>query len=351
MSSYLTDLKKKFGDDKFVTLSEAPKVKVVSTGSVSLDFAVGVGGLPLGRVVEVFGAESVGKTALSYYMIGQHLRAFPDKAAYFINIEGGFDWKWAKALAPNIDDRLVVASPSPGEESVHMAAHMVASGKASIVVYDSVGAMLTEKESQPGEKQQAGGQSRLVTHMAKLTTTPAERTETTFVILNQLRDTFAVQNAFATHSPGGRALRHQAAIRILLKRANQQFKAKVNGEEIEVGFRCSAIVKKNKAGAPNEVAGWNFYNRPLIFNGGTSVTLDPNGTLGIDTKQEIIDLGLNTGVIEQRSGGYYHHSTFPEDNKGENRIRSRDSVVEFLLANPDVQEVIRQDLMEKNQEE
>lgn len=345
MPNLLEKLQTKFGNDTVATFTEkeAEPVKVISTGSLSLDFATGLGGIPVGRAVEVFGLPSVGKTSLSYAMIGEHLRAFPDKFAFYINIEGSFDPKWAKTLAPNLNERFIVVHPDPGEESVYFMAETVKSGEASIVVYDSIGAMLGEKEQEAGGNIRAGGQSMMATHMTKLVTVPAERNGTTILWINQARDNFASMHG-GIHSPGGWAPKHQASMRIKLRRTPDAFKAKVHGQEIEVGFRVAAELIKNKAAAPHEIAYWNFYNRPLRYLGDKKVELDPNGKIGIDREQELLDLSLGQGLIKQ-GGAYYTHKVFPVDNKGDHKIKSKEAVFEYLRENPKHQETLRIELM------
>lgn len=349
MPTLLEKLQSKFGVERVSTFTdkEDEALQVISTGSLSLDFATGLGGIPVGRTVEVFGLPSVGKTSLSYAMIGEHLRAFPDKFAFYINIEGSFDPKWAKTLAPNLNERLIVVHPDPGEESVYFMAETVKSGDASIVVFDSIGAMLGDSEQEVGGKTRAGGQSMLATHMAKLVTVPADRNGTTIILINQARDNFSMYGGI--HSPGGWAPKHQAAIRVKLRRTPDNFKAKVHGQEMEVGFRVAAEIVKNKASAPGEVAFWNFYNRPLNYLGDKKVELDPNGKIGIDREQELFDLALGHGIIKQ-GGAYYTHDVFPLDPKGEHKIKSKDAVFEYLRSNPQDQVTIKNELMELAQQ-
>jgi recombination protein RecA len=311
-------------------------MEVVSTGSISLDFATGVGGLPRGRVVEIFGPESIGKTALSYYMIAEEQKK--GRAALFCNIEGNFDPFWAQKIAGvdinrNSPNPLVVASADPGSECVELVASAVTSGNFGIIVFDSIGAMLGDKERQPGEKKQAGGQSQLVTHMVKLVAIPADQNGTTVVFLNQLRDKFNATMAL-TESPGGRAVKHMAAMRIRLRPSKDRFYDTIAGEKIEVGFRVAAKVEKNKASSPNSVAGWNFYNRPY------------EGKIGIDREQEILDLSLAHGIVDHGGGGYYYHDVFPEDDKGQRRVRGKESVFDYLKQHPEDQDKIRMELME-----
>jgi recombination protein RecA len=330
----LQELQKSFGTDKIYLGSEEPDVEVVSTGSVSLDFATGVGGLPRGTIVEVFGPESIGKTTLSYYMIAEAQKAGLN--AGFVNLEGLFNAAWAKRVAGVDLDKLIVASPDPGTEAIQVAAKMVLSGSLGLVVFDSIGAMLGDKEQDANNAKQAGGQSALVTHMVKMLMIPARRHNCTVVFLNQVRDVFSHIPGL-TESPGGHAAKHAAVMRIQLKPTRDKFEEVVNGEKIQVGYRVAAFIKKNKVAAPKQTANYSFF------------THEVNGyPLGIDRNQEVIDLAFKYGIIEQ-SGSYYLHPTFPkfESGKyeGQNAIYKRSEVDEFIKANPEALEQMRMELM------
>lgn len=342
MSKIVKKFQDEWGTEKVYYAENEKPMIVVPTGSISLDFAIGIGGIPQGRLVEIFGPESVGKTSLAYYIIAEHQKAFPNKPVLFCNIEGGFDPQWAQRIAgveikEEARNALVIASADPGTESVEMVGWAVESGEFSLVVYDSIGAMLGDKERKPGEKKQAFGQAQMVTHMTKLCTQPAYRTGTSVIFLNQVRDDVSSRGLPRVKAPGGRAAKHQAAIRIELKKGyienKKMFSANIFGEKIEVGFRVAADVIKNKTSAPRMKAGWNFYTRPV------------GGVIGIDRQQEIADLSLNTRVIEQR-GKYYYNEAFPEDSKGERRIETKDALFEFLKGNDDVREQVRLQLMD-----
>lgn len=331
--TFKTKLEKKFGGDKIYMASEEPDVDVVSTGSLTLDYALGVGGIPRGRIVEVFGRESVGKTALLYYMIAEHQKAGLNCG--FINLEGAFDPEWAQLIAGVDLDKLAVGAPDPGTEAIEMLGMMVESGEFGFIGFDSIGAMLGDKEQDFKNKKQAGGQSALVTHMVKLISAPAARNGTTVVFLNQVRDDFdSMYNV--EKSPGGHAAKHMAVIRIHMKPGKDKYKDIVNGEEIVVGFRANARVIKNKASAPNQVASWNFWNYP-----------QPDGTIGIDKDQELIDLVLSTGVV-RRAGKFYVHDIFPENSAGKHQIEGKEAVLEFFAENPDALKIVRRELLERS---
>lgn len=358
MPQLFEKLQKKFGPQVVSTFGERAEeeVQVVSTGSMSLDFATGIGGIPVGRVVQLFGEEQVGKTSLTYYIIAEHLKRFPNRDVYFINIEGSFDPKWAMKLRPDVDwSQVKVIHPEPGLESVQICAEIVKSGEASLVVYDSLGAMLDESEMKDDEpKPRVGRAATLITFLAQTITMPADRNKTTVVLVNQARDDINSMGFADIHTPGGRAVKHMVAMTFKMRTGKPYFKVQMPGPDgkpvkIDVGYRTVIKIDKNKAGVPKNIAYYNFYNRPLRFLGAESVELDPDGLIGIDTGQEILDLAMNWGVFDTTPGGYYYHDTFPIDNSEKHRIRGRENVQNFLRDNPEAKETVRRELMELTQ--
>jgi recombination protein RecA len=324
LPTLIDQLKKDLGEGKVYAASEVPDVEVVSTGSVSLDFATGIGGFPRGTLVEVFGPESIGKTTLSYYMIAEEQK----KGRYcaFVNLEGRFNADWAaKVAGVNLEDLLVV-SPDPGTEAVEVLAKLVNSGAIGLVVFDSIGAMMGDREQEAGEKKQAGGQSALVTHMVKLASVPAWRNRCTVVFLNQVRDVFGAAVPMM-ESPGGHSLKHMAVMRIQLKPTRDKIYSIVNGEKKEVGYRVAAFVKKNKLAPPKQVANWQFVHDEV-----------DDLVLGIDRDQEILDLSMRLGII-QRAGAYYSHPLFPD------KIQGKEATQEFIKTHPEVMEQLKVELM------
>ena len=355
MSTVFDKLQKKFGPQIISTFGEraSEDLQVVSTGSYSLDFATGLGGIPLGRVAQIFGPESVGKTSLSYYIIAEHLKRFPDREAYFLNIEGSFDPHWAATLRPDVDwSQVKVIHPDPGLQSVQILGDIVKSGDASVVVYDSLGAMLDDSEMRDDDpKPRVGRAATLITFMAQTITVPCDRNKTTAILINQARDDINSMGFADFHTPGGRAVAHQSAMIFKMRTTKPYFKIELPGPEgkkvkTDVGYRTVIKVDKNKAGVPKNTAYYNFYNRPLRFLGAEAVELDPDGIIGIDTGQEILDLALNWGVFDQTGGGYYHHHSFASDSGGNHRIRGRENVQAYLRENEEAKEIVRRELME-----
>jgi recombination protein RecA len=331
MEKILNDLVKSLGAEKVYKASEVPDVEVISTGSLSLDLATGVGGIPKGSLVEIFGKESIGKTSLAYYMIAEAQK----KGGYaaFVNLEGRLDANWAKKIAGLDPEKLLVVAPNPGTEAVDTLGKLVDSGGFDIVVFDSIGAMLGDKEQIPGESKQVGGQSALVTNMVKMVLPMAQRNKCTVIFLNQVRDVMGAMYKME-ESPGGHAAKHGSNIRIHMKPHADKWKGKVNGEDIQIGYRVVAVLKKNKTGAPNQKAEYNFWNYP-----------SPQGVVGIDQNQEFFDLALRLGVIDQ-AGAYFRHPSFPGDKNGKNQVMGKEALAELLRSDQNVKDEIRKGVLE-----
>lgn len=321
----LDQLKKEIGDEKVYAASEVPEVEVVSTGSVTLDFATGLGGFPRGTLVEVYGPESIGKTTLSYYMIAEEQKK--GRYAAFINLEGRFNAEWAHKVAGVDLEKLMVASPDPGSEAVEVLAKIVNSGAIGLVVFDSVGAMVGDKEAEPGEKKQVGGQSALVTQMVKMVGVPAWRNGCTVVFLNQVRDVFGASVPMV-ESPGGHSLKHMCSVRVQLKPTRDKIYSEIDGSKKEVGYRVSAFIKKNKLAPPKATANYQFVHDSV-----------PGLPLGIDRVGETIDLALKLGVVE-RGGSMYRHELFPEGS-----VKGKDTAISFIRDNDEVFEAIRKEVI------
>jgi recombination protein RecA len=301
-------------------------MEVVSTGSTTIDFATGIGGVPRGRLVEIFGREGVGKNSLLYYMMAEEQKR--GRYVGFINLEGNLDPKWAATIAGLDINGVVVAEPKPGTDAIRTLYRMVTSGQLGMVGFDSVGAMLGDKEQDPLNSRQAGGQSALVTHMAKMIRPVAWENRCTVVFLNQVRDVFDAMFPLE-EAPGGHAVKHMAVIRMHLKPGRNKIEGVVNKEKMKIGGEVVALIKKNLAGAPNQKATYMFWNYP-----------SPEGVIGIDRAQEVIDLALRLDVIE-RAGAYYRHDSFPDG-----QLQGKEAVGAFLRTNQDAFEAIRTDLME-----
>lgn len=336
METLKRKLVKDFGEYKITMASDIPILETVSTGSTGLDFATGVGGIPRGTYAEIFGPESVGKTTLTYYMIAEEQRK--GNTCAFINLEGQFDPRWAHAVAGVNPDELILGRPENGEEAADMLLaiinHEEKDGEhVSLIIFDSIGVMMSAKEVEEDGKDRVGGQSKLVTGMVKRVIPAIARHGVTVVFLNQVRDVMRASYSNVYQSPGGHALKHGASMVIQLK-VGTTYQGEYNGQRKEIGNRVIATVKKNKAAAPKAVAEWDFIHSVI-----------PGKTLGIDRRREIIDLALQYGVIEQH-GSAYHHPLFPVHEKSkETKIITAEKVIEFVTGDQKILDKLREDLM------
>lgn len=323
--------KDKYGSKIFMS-SEAPPMRVISTGIPGLDAAIGVGGFPRGTLTEIYGKASVGKSALTYYTIAAVQKA--GGYAAYINLES--DWasqkEWSEKIAGVDHDKLTVFQPDPGQEAIDafleaIEANVNGQPIFDVIVFDSIGAVSTDKELKLGEKKQAYGQSGMVSQLVKNASFYAQRNGNVPIILNQVRDE-AVSMFTIEKAPGGRAKEHMATLRINLKRSSDKKMDKINGYDTEVMRRINAKVVKNKVGSPNKTVGWNFWNYP-----------SPDGVIGIDILQNAIDSALQFRTIEQ-GGSWYKHESFPDG-----KLQGQESVSAFLKENPAILEEIRREFV------
>jgi recombination protein RecA len=333
----LKNLQKDLGERAF-RLSEAPNVKVLSSGITSLDVATGIGGFPRGTLVEVFGPESSGKTALAVYAMAEAHKQGGYSA--IVNLESNITkegWLiWAATIAPPWFDpeRVMVINADPGSESLQVWSRIIASGGVDVCVYDSIGAMSTDKELQIGQAKQAYGQSAMVTQLIKQTAKYAYDTQCIPILLNQIRDD-TVGTYVVAKAPGGHAKDHFATLRIQLRTSVADFKKtttggiiKVDGDDVIAGFRVNATIVKNKVGSPRRKAYWNYWNYK-----------SPEGIIGIDTVGAVIDTALQRGLFEKK-GSWYMHDSFPEG-----KLQGGAAVVNFLRNNDQKVEELRRALV------
>ncbi len=255
--------------------------------------------------------------------------------AAFINLESKITqetWvNWALKIAPKIDlDRVLIEDADLGQESVDLFGKLISSNAFDVVVFDSIGAMGTDKELEVGNAKQAYGQSAMVTQMIKQAAQYARKTECVPILLNQIRDqqagTFTLEKA-----PGGHAKDHFATLRVHLKPNKQDFKGelvKVDNFKVDAGYRVRAQLVKSKVGSPRRSAGWNFWNYETAGH-----------RYGFDRFQDILDTSLQTGVIQQ-GGAWFRHPDFPDG-----KLQGKDKVIEFLQANPDKIEELRRNMV------
>ena len=296
----------RFGDN---TVSN---VEAISTGSLALDLALGIGGLPKGRIIEIYGPESSGKTTLALHVLAQAQKAGGEVA--FIDAEHALDITYARALGVKVEDMLV-SQPDTGEQALEITEALVRSGAIDVIVVDSVAALVprAEIEGEMGDSF-VGLHARLMSQALRKLTGAVGKTNTIVIFINQLREKVGVMYGNPEVTTGGRALKFYSSVRIDVRR----IEALKNGSEI-IGNRTRAKVVKNKMAPPFREAEFD-----IMYGEGISL-------IG-----ELIDLGVKLGLV-QKSGSWY--------SMGETRIgQGRDSAKQYLRDNPEVAAKLEADI-------
>jgi recombination protein RecA len=310
-------LQSRFGDEAIMKLGDKPKVGVnaIPTGSLGLDWALGVGGLPRGRIIEIYGPESSGKTTLALHAIAEAQKK--GGICAFIDAEHALDPEYSKRLGVKVDE-LLISQPDYGEQALEIAESLVRSGKIDVVVIDSVAA-LTPKDEIEGEvgDYHVGKQARLMSQALRKMTGIVDRSKTIVIFINQLRMQIGVMFGNPETTPGGKALKFYASVRLDVRRIAQIKK----GEEV-MGGRVRVKVVKNKVASPFKVAEFD-----LLYNEGIS----PEG--------EVIALGEKYAVVGKSGAAY----SFGDVKLG----RGYDAARTFLKENPKVKNEIIKLVKEK----
>lgn len=300
----LNEIKTKFGDDAIMKLGETPKVDVnaIPTGSIGVDWALGIGGLPRGRMVEVYGPESSGKTTLSLHVIAEAQKR--GGICAFIDAEHAVDPEYAKKLGVDIGS-LLISQPDTGEQALEIVESLVRSGKIDVIVVDSVAA-LTPKDEIEGDMgaQHVGKQARLMSQALRKLTGIVSKTKTVIIFINQIRMQIGVMFGNPETTPGGKALKFYTSVRIDIRRIAQIKK----GDEV-MGGRHRVKIVKNKIAAPFRQTEFD-----MLYGE------------GISREGEAIALGEKLGIVEKSSGGSY---TYGEHKLG----RGYDAARTFLREN------------------
>ena len=308
-------IERQYGKGSIMRLGDdvAVKVPAISTGSLGLDLALGVGGVPRGRVVEVFGPESSGKTTLALHMIAEAQKA-GGKAA-FIDAEHAMDSAYARKIGVNIDE-LLVSQPDNGEQALEITDLLIRSGALDIVVIDSVAALTprAEIEGEMGDSH-VGLQARLMSQALRKLTGTISKTQTTAVFINQLREKVGVMFGNPEVTPGGRALKFYASVRLDIRR----IETLKEGTEA-VGNRVRVRVVKNKVAPPFKEAEFD------IMYGH-----------GISTEGDVLDLAVENKIV-QKSGAWFSY--------GDQRLgQGRENVRQFLRDNPELLAQLRREVI------
>ena len=307
LETTMSQLRKRFGDGSIMKLGDASQilnVAAIPTGSLALDLALGIGGVPRGRITEIYGPESSGKTTLCQHIIAEAQRA--GGVAAFIDVEHALDPAYAQKCGVNIDE-LYVSQPDTGEQALEIAEALVRSGAVDVVVIDSVAALVprAEIEGDMGDAH-VGAQARLMSQALRKLVGAIKRSNTAVIFTNQLRMKIGVLFGNPETTTGGNALKFYAAVRMDIRRMEA-----IKQGGVVIGNRTRVRIKKNKVAPPFKVAEFDImYDQ------------------GISKEGDALDMGVELGIVEKR-GAYFSY--------GETRLgQGRENAKSFLRENPDL---------------
>jgi recombination protein RecA len=317
LETALTQIERQFGKGSVMRLGDQPQIRVptIPTGSIALDAALGVGGVPRGRVVEIYGPESSGKTTLALHVLANAQRA--GGLAAFIDAEHALDPEYAAKLGVDLEE-LLVSQPDFGEQALEIAETLIRSGSVDVIVIDSVAALVprAELEGDMGEAQ-VGLQARLMSQALRKLAGIVSKSRTSLVFINQVREKIGVMFGNPETTSGGRALKFYSSVRIDIRRI-----ASIKQADAVIGNRTRAKIAKNKVAAPFKIAEFD-----ILYGEGISST------------GELLDLGVEHRLV-QKSGSWY--------SVGETRIgQGREAARQYLKDNPELAGDLEVQLREK----
>jgi recombination protein RecA len=314
----LSSITKQFGEGSIMRLGDATKMKVetMSTGSLAIDLALGVGGLPLGRIIEIYGPESSGKTTFCLSVIAEAQRR--GGLAAFIDVEHALDPKYARVVGVNLDD-LLVSQPDSGEDALNITETLIRSNSIDVIVIDSVAALISKQEldGQMGDAT-VGSQARLMSQAMRRLTAVVSKTKCVCIFTNQIREKIGVMFGSPETTPGGRALKFFSSIRIDIRRKDQI----KTPEGKVVGNRTKIKVVKNKVAPPF-----------------TEVEFDIMYDEGISACGSLLDLGLEHKILEKKGAWIAY--------EGQLVGQGRDAAKAMLKEKPEMAEKIKKAVLEK----
>ncbi len=320
LEAALATLTKRFGEGTVMRLGEATQlaVDVIPTGALSLDIALGVGGIPRGRVTEIYGPDGAGKTTLALHIVAEAQKR--GGVAAYIDMEHALDPEYAEACGVDVEN-LYIAQPDTGEQALEIAETLVRSGAVDVVVIDSVAALVprAEIEGEMGDSH-PGLQARLMSQALRKLSGAIKQSNTAMIFTNQLREKIGVVFGSSETTTGGRALKFYASVRLDVRRVTG---IKEKGEVI--GSRTRVRVTKNKVAPPFRVAEFD-----IIYG------------KGISREGDILDLAVQYGIIEKR-GSFYSY-------QGQNIAQGRENAKQYLRDHPEVMAEVEQQVREKAME-
>jgi len=314
LKNTVAQIEKQFGKGAIMPLgADGPRIEGIPTGSLSLDIALGGGGIPRGRIIEIYGPESSGKTTLALHVVAQAQRL--GGIAAFVDAEHALDPTWAKKLGVELET-LLVSQPGSGEEAMHITEMLIRSNAVDVIVVDSVAALVPQRELE-GEMgdSHVGLQARLMSQAMRKLTGAISRSKTCVIFINQIREKIGVMFGNPETTPGGRALKFYSSCRIEVRRVAQI----KEGDEV-MGQRVKAKVVKNKVAPPFRVAEFDMMH-----------------DAGISYEGDILDLAVNQKIIT-KSVSWFRHG---ETHIGQGREKAR----QFLKESPELTEQLRKEVL------
>lgn len=308
-----------YGEDAAMMATDIPRRPAVSSGSIALDCAIGIGGLPPDRFIEVFGKEGTGKTTLALLAMRNFLDTYPDRLAAILDTEHKLNPVWMETLLGDRITRVVYFQPDYAEQAVSMYAKAVTTRQVSFVLFDSIAAAETQSGTEDPEKSSFGGNSKAMARFARLAGNMSNKYECLTFAVNQVRDDMEGYHRIIT--PGGNAPKFHSVLRIYLKKGKGEATEEIDGEKVRVGYPIMAkIIKNHCGGQEGRVCQWWFYTVPTEKYG-----------FGVDQIDEITRLAMITHVIERR-GGWYYHPSLPDG-----KILGQDGFAKFVKTNEALQ--------------
>lgn len=319
------ELATKYGADSVMFTNEIPIRPVVSSGSLALDFATGIGGFPSDRVIEIAGQEGSGKSSLGLITMANFLDAQPDRGAVILDTEHKLTASWVEQLiGKERMERVMLMWPDSMEQATDMYMKVVGSGQISFVMLDSIGGSPSQRVmTKSAEIGNIGGNALAVTRFAQIASIYSQKYHSLCLGINQTREDLAGYHRMIT--PGGRAWKHACVLRIQLKRGQSSVSRKIDGEDIPVGYEVIAKLAKNQLAPPGRTAFYWFFN----------VNTNGEYPFGIDWLDETVRLGITTKVIRQ-GGAWYNHMALPDG-----KIQGREALIKLVRED----EALRQTLV------
>ncbi|MCX4274238.1 MAG: recombinase RecA [Candidatus Gastranaerophilales bacterium] len=320
----LDKIEKDFGKGSIMRLGDKSSVNVdcIPTGALALDIALGVGGVPRGRVIEIYGPESSGKTTLAQHIVAEAQKK--GGIAAFIDAEHALDPEYAKNLGVNVDE-LLISQPDTGEQALEIAEELVRSGAIDVIVIDSVAALVPKAEIEKAmDEQQMGLQARLMSKALRKLTGIVGKTNTTVIFINQLRQKIGVMYGNPETTTGGNALKYYASVRLDIRR----FDSVKNKEGEDIGNRVRVKVVKNKVAPPFRVAEFD-----IVYG------------KGICALGNILDVAVNMDIVK-KAGAWFSYN---DEKLGQGRDKSKEFLGEHPEILKEVEEKVRETLANKEQ--